>query len=207
MHRSRGTFFWSHNSRHILYVGILLAIASTNVTSDLNEFISPAFLAGIAAPLANVSHLAFLVTAGIIAVAQGIWLPILLALSAVAGTTISHLGSSLSIPVWGLALPVLFFGWLMIGHHSISRIGIAILGAIASLLHGLTYSLIPWNTNEITAYLMGLLLCQLTISFVAYQAAFWLLWHLGDQAAKKFRLGGLMACGVAAVYLSSIFIG
>ncbi|MEO0376921.1 MAG: hypothetical protein AAF329_20335, partial [Cyanobacteria bacterium P01_A01_bin.17] len=127
----------------------------------------------------------------------------------------------------GAVLVALFGGWGLTRKRSFSDTWTALSGAVAcSLLFArsdrwhtamegagsttlASHSqgvLMLWNTDT-GVYLMGFLIGQIIISLAAYQAAFWLFWHLGDRVNVKFRLGRLIVCSVSVVYGWSTFLG
>ncbi|PZD72822.1 hypothetical protein C1752_03272 [Acaryochloris thomasi RCC1774] len=224
MHRFRQLFLYCQTPLSILRLGLLVTLAF--IYCHHSTFtVHPILLAGIAEPLTSVTSLTLFTTAGILALGKGMELPVLWALSATAGVACIHLG--LPLTTLGVALAALFGGWELTRRHSFSDNWIALSGAVAcSLLFagsshwhtvmegtGLTpltsdsyRALIPWGTGT-AVYLLGFLIGQIIISLAAYQAAFWLFWHLGDRANVKFRLGRLMVCGVGVVYGWSTFLG
>ncbi len=222
MHLLRRFFLHPRISLSVLCLTlpITLALASG---PDSVWVVPPAFLAGLAESLTNGRFLALLTVAGVLALAKGIGLPFLWAISAMVGVVAVQLGCS--IPVVSIPLILLFCCWLLNGKRSASEAWIALFGSIAcglplvrfddvgaltgnaSLTVGLSLGSISLSASGIVFYCVGLLLGLLSTSLAAYQVAFWFSWHLGDRVDNLFRLGGLVVVGLGAAFCSRHFLG
>ncbi len=187
-------------------VSLLLLAVPISVHAGAETPVFEAFRSGATLPLSDITHLTFFAAAGCLAVAHGIGLPVLLAVSATAGAALVRVGITLPVPVWGLVIIVLGCGWLLMGQSPASRRWVVGLGIAASVLQGSTFSQPSAPAPEAIAYWMGLFLCPLIIGLVTYQVSFWLLWHLADRADAKFRLGGVMVIGIGLASLGSLLL-
>lgn len=211
-----------HRFRQLLYLQMPLNILRLSILAALlliynhhsTLTVSPLLLDGFAESLINVASLTICTAAGVLALSKGVGLPVLWALSTTMGAGCIQLGIPLS--ALGAGLVVLVSGWGLVRKLSLSDAWVALSGAMACPLPFLvSQRLLPiphgisllWSTSETSVYLLGLFIGQITISLAAYQAAFWLFWHLGDRVNAKFYLGGLMACGTGLAYGWSTFLG
>ncbi|MGB7415510.1 MAG: hypothetical protein WA902_14985 [Thermosynechococcaceae cyanobacterium] len=185
-------------------VSLLLLAIPIHVYAGAEMPVVEAFRSGATLPLSDIAHLTFFATAGCLAVAHGIGLPVLLAVSATAGAAFVTVGITVPAPAWGLVITTLGSGWLLMGQPLTSRRWVVGSSVAASVLQGSTFSQPPAPAPEALAYWLGLLLGPLIIGLAAYQVSFWLLWHLADRADVKFRLGGAMVIGIGLAGLGTL---
>lgn len=215
-------------SLSVFFLTLPITWALTSV-HDAVPVIPPALLAGMAEAFTNGTYLTLFTVAGVLALAKGLGLPSLWLLSVIVGVVASQLGGSMII--LGLALMLLYCGWLLTGKYSASEAWIALLGTIACGLpfthfgdgsaltgsasvtamgfsqNGWSLGLTPWAESSAVVYFVGLLLGLLITSLTAYQAAFWLSWHLGERSDTFFRFGRLIVCGIAFACFGRSLLG
>lgn len=166
------------------------------------------FTSGLAHPVIDMSHFAFVIAVGILtAVAQG---TLLLPVWFVSGTLIACLlnASGLAIPsaTWLVPLSALVLGLFMASGKADHGRWHHVVFLTSGLLHGLAYSqsIIGSENNSLVGYLMGFSITQTFVAGAAMLAAYWF-WH-GDRLYANARVVGgvLTGIGVTALYQSQI---
>lgn len=162
------------------------------------------FLSGLAHPVINVDHFAFVIAVGVItAVAQGSrLLPIWFIGGTILGCLASVGGFTLPFIAWYVPASVAIIGIaLALGR---SRLGIADIGffAVAGFLHGAVYAqaIIGTENNSIRGYLLGFALIQVAVAMGAMMAAY-ALW-CGDKLYANARVVGGVVAGVGLTILA-----
>jgi urease accessory protein len=161
------------------------------------------FLSGLAHPVINVDHFAFVIAIGVLtAVAQG---SRLLPIWFVGGTVLGCLASVQGLPVpfiaWAVPVSVAIVGVaLALGR---SRLGAWDIGffLVAGFLHGALYAqaIIGSENNSLRGYLLGFAIIQTVVAMGAMSAAY-ALW-CGDKLYANARVVGGVVAGVGLTIL------
>lgn len=162
------------------------------------------FLSGLAHPVINVDHFAFVVAVGVLtAVSQGSrLLPIWFVGGTVLGCLASVAGFTLPFIAWYVPASVMILGIaLALGR---SRLGLADIGffLVAGFLHGAVYAqaIVGSENNSIRGYLLGFALIQVAVAMGAMTAAY-ALW-CGDKLYANARVVGGVVAGVGLTVLA-----
>jgi urease accessory protein len=161
-------------------------------------------LSGLAHPIINFDHFAFVVAIGILtAVAQGsALLPVLFVLGTVIGCVASAQG--LQVPNVTMLIPIsvaIAGAALALGRDRVGWMDPGFL-ALAGLLHGLAYaqSIIGGQNNSLAGYLIGFAVVQSIIALAAMWCAytFW----CGDRLYANARVAGGVIAGIGLTLLA-----
>ncbi len=163
-------------------------------------------LSGVAHPLIDIGHFAFVIAVGITAALTGrIWT---LAIAFVAGTLAGcfvHLaGVTLPVAELVIAATVLLLGAIIATNRELSTLILAIMFGAAGLFHGWAYgeSIIGAESTPLNGYLLGFTLVQLLVAVLAARVTRWLM--TGETAMQgKVRLAGAVVAGIGV----ALFIG
>lgn len=191
-------------TRPVLLAGLMLILISTEAFAHhalggaLPYSFSTGLLSGLAHPVINFEHFAFVAALGVLtAVAQGSrLLPVLF----VAGTAVGCLavvqGVTLPFLPWYVALSVALLGLaLALGHRRLGHLEMGLFVA-GGFLHGAAYaqSIVGTGINSLAGYLLGFAIIQVVVALAAMWAAYWL-W-CGDKLYANARVVGGMVAGV-----------
>lgn len=161
------------------------------------------FISGLAHPVINVDHFAFVIAVGVLtAVAQGSrLLPIWFVGGTVLGCLASVQGFTLPFIAWYVPISVAILGTaLALGR---SRLGTLDVGffLLAGFLHGAVYAqaIIGSENNSLRGYLLGFALIQVAVALGAMSAAY-ALW-CGDKLYANARVIGGVVAGVGLTIL------
>ena len=190
--------------RSIALSGALLTLTSTEAFAHhalggrLPFDFTTGLLSGLAHPVINFEHFAFVVALGVLtAVAQGSrLLPVLFVAGTVAGCLAVVQGFAVPSLPWYVAVSVALLGIaLALGHRRLGQFEAALF-AVAGFLHGAAYaqSIIGTGINSLTGYLLGFAIIQVVVALSAMVAAYWL-W-CGDKLYANARVVGGMVAGV-----------
>lgn len=165
-------------------------------------------LSGLAHPIIEVDHLAFVLAVGVLtAVSQGgLALPVWF----VGGTVLGCLLSSSSLNVqpagWMVPLSALLIGGYLASGRSENGRWHRWVFLVAGVLHGLAYaqSIIGSENNSLQGYLLGFAVVQTIVAWGAMVAAYWF-WR-GDRLYANARVfGGVLAgVGLTALYQAGV---
>lgn len=170
---------------------------------------SEGLLSGLAHPIIEVGHLAFILAIGVLtAVSQrGFSLPVWF----VGGTLLGCLLNVSSLEIQPAAWMVPFSAFLIGAYLAWGRIDTDArwqnwIFLIAGALHGLAYAqaIIGSENNSLQGYLLGFAIIQTMVAWSAMLAAYWL-WR-GDRLYENARVcGGVLGgMGLTALYQTSI---
>jgi urease accessory protein len=168
------------------------------------------FLSGIGHPVIGLDHLAFVITAGLLAAIfnRGLLIPVAFVITSLLGTIVHLLNVNLPAPEFFISASVLVFGLLLAMKNSLpSEIMIA-LAAVAGLFHGYAYgeAVVGAGMPSLLAYLLGFSTIQMVIAVSVYLAAK----QLGANSNVKplnLRFAGFTLTGIGAAFLSATALG
>ncbi|MFD1253410.1 MULTISPECIES: HupE/UreJ family protein [Devosia] len=166
-------------------------------------------LSGLAHPVIEVDHLAFVLAVGVLtAVAQGgFWLPVWFVGGTVFGCLLNAGSLQLQPAEWMVPLSALLIGgYLAWGRDDADGRWHKWLFLVAGALHGLAYSqaIIGSENNSLQGYLLGFAIIQTMVAWTAMLAAYWF-WR-GDRLYANARVfGGVLAgVGLTALYQAGV---
>lgn len=166
-------------------------------------------LSGLAHPVIEVDHLAFVLAVGILtAVSQGgFWLPVWFVGGTVFGCFLNVGSFQLQPAFWMVPVSALLIGgYLAAGREDNDGGWHKWLFLLAGILHGLAYSqtIIGSENNSLQGYLLGFAITQTLMAWAAMLSAYWF-WR-GDRLYANARVfGGMLAgVGLAALYQASV---
>ena len=128
------------------------------------------FLSGLAHPVIGLDHFAFLAIAGVLASPLGppmrYGAPVVLATSALVGTTLHLAGVSLTMAEALIALSVILGGGLALLRHRMNGKALFAFFAVAGVFHGYAYaeSIVGAQSAPLLAYLAGLAVIQVALT-------------------------------------------
>lgn len=168
------------------------------------------FLSGMGHPVVGLDHLAFVITAGLLAVVlgRGLWVPVAFVVASLGGTGLHLLGLDLPAPEFTVSASVLLFGVLLALRQRPQTWVVGLLAAAAGLFHGYAYgeAVVGAEMGPIFAYLLGFSAIQLAIALTAYGVA----QKLGSRTETGFlglRFAGFALAGFGAAFLSGVVLG
>lgn len=165
-------------------------------------------LSGLAHPVIEVDHLAFVLAVGVLtAVSQGgFWLPVWFVGGTIFGCLLNAGSLQLQPGAWMVPLSALLIGGYLAAGRDQTLNWNKGLFLVAGALHGLAYSqaIIGSENNSLQGYLLGFAIVQTTIAWGAMLAAYWF-WR-GDRLYINARVfGGILAgVGIAALYQAGV---
>jgi urease accessory protein len=213
---NRGQRYWRIGILPILTGAFWLLVTSAAMAHHPMDSKIPSnfwegFLSGLAHPIIEPEHFAFIVAVGLLATVkrQGILIPGAFILSAMVGTGAHILGFSLPGAELFVSGSILLFGILLAMKDSPNTFAIAILAEIAGIFHGYAYgeSILGAETTPLIAYLIGFTTIQMVVAASAFAIARGL-WR-GKEAQivpANLRSAGLVICGIGAAFFSSQLI-
>ena len=168
------------------------------------------FLSGLGHPVIGLDHLAFVITAGLLAagLGRGLMMPVVFVLASLVGTGLHLMALNLPAPEFFISGSVLLFGVLLALKHQPSHGVVTGLAAFAGLFHGYAYgeAIIGADMGALVAYLLGFAAIQTGIALAAYWAAK-RLGAKGEAGALNLRFAGFTLAGVGAAFLAGVFLG
>lgn len=168
------------------------------------------FLSGLGHPVVGLDHLAFVITAGLLAAIVGrrLLIPIVFVLASLGGTGLHLAGANLPAPEFCISASVLVFGILLAMRQQPQPLVVSVLAAIAGIFHGYAYgeAVVGAEVAPMLAYLLGFAAIQMAIAGMAFGAAKRLV-SAGANGALNLRFAGFALAGVGAAFLSSIVLG
>ncbi len=165
-------------------------------------------LSGLAHPVIEVDHLAFVLAVGVLtAVCQGgLGLPAWFVAGTVAGCLLDAGGLQVQPAGWMVPLSALLIGGYLASGRGDAGHWHRWIFLAAGALHGLAYaqSIIGSQNNSLAGYLLGFAVVQTLVAWSAMLAAYWF-WR-GDRLYANARVfGGLLAgVGVATLYEAAV---
>jgi urease accessory protein len=186
------------------------AMAHHPFGGDAPANIVEGFLSGMGHPVIGLDHLAFVITAGLLAAVlnRGLWIPIAFVATSLLGT-FGHLANvNLPAPEFFISTSVLVFGLLLALKQSLPAVVVIALAAVAGVFHGYAYgeAVVGAGMPSLLAYLLGFSTIQLAIAIAGYLMAK----KLGasdEQTRLKLRFAGFTLTGVGAALLSGVILG
>lgn len=172
---------------------------------------SEGFFSGLAHPVIGFDHFAFIVAVGLLAgiKRKGILIAIAFVLSAMLGTGLHLMGTSLPEAELFISGSVLLFGILLALKDSPNTPLMMVLAALAGVCHGYAYgeAIFGASMTPLLAYLLGFTAIQMAIA-VSVMMLSQSLSRRQDvsQPPLKVRSAGLVLCGIGAAFFSSQLI-
>jgi urease accessory protein len=168
------------------------------------------FLSGLGHPVIGLDHLAFVITAGLLAAVMGggLMIPVGFVLASMAGTVLHLMGMDLPAAELVISASVLLFGGLLAMKQPPKMPIVVGLAALAGLFHGYAYgeAVVGAGMDAILAYLAGFAIVQMAIAVGAYGIAKQLTGN-AEGSTLNLRFAGFALAGVGAAFLSSVFLG
>jgi len=168
------------------------------------------FLSGMGHPVIGLDHLAFVITAGLLAAAMGggLLIPIGFVAASMAGTGLHLMSIDLPAPEFIIAASVLLFGALLAMKQQPKAPIVVGLAVLAGLFHGYAYgeAVVGAGMDTILAYLTGFAVIQLAIAVGAYGVAKQLMGN-AEGSTLSLRFAGFALAGVGAAFLSGVVLG
>jgi urease accessory protein len=168
------------------------------------------FLSGLGHPIIGLDHLAFVITAGLLAaiMGRGLSIPVGFVLASLVGTLVHLMGVNLPAPEFFISASVLLFGVLLAMRQQPQTSLVVGLAALAGLFHGYAYgeAVIGAGMASIMAYLLGFASIQMAIALGAY----WVAKRFGASEkapSLNLRFAGFTLAGVGAAFLSGVVLG
>jgi len=165
-------------------------------------------LSGLAHPVIEVDHLAFVLAVGILtAVSQGGFrLPVWFVGGTVFGCLLNASSMQLQPAFWMVPVSALLIGGYLATGRDDNGGWHKWLFLVAGALHGLAYSqtIIGVENNSLQGYLLGFAITQTLVAWGAMIAAYWF-WR-GDRLYANARVfgGTLAGVGLAALYQAGV---
>ena len=166
------------------------------------------FLSGLGHPVIGLDHLAFVITAGLLAavMGRGLLIPLSFVAASLAGTGLHLMEFDLPAPEFTISASVVLFGALLAMKQQPRTEIVAGLAALAGLFHGYAYgeAVVGAEMGPLFAYLLGFAAIQTAIAVSAYGIA--------NRLAKQdgtltLRFAGFALAGAGAAFLSGVVLG
>ncbi|RZM83015.1 urease accessory protein UreJ [Leptolyngbya iicbica LK] len=168
------------------------------------------FLSGLGHPVIGLDHLAFVITAGLLAAVMGggLLIPIGFVLVSMVGTVLHLMAIDLPAAELVISASVLVFGALLAMREPPKTAVVVGLAAFAGLFHGYAYgeAVIGAGMDAVLAYLAGFAIIQTAIAVGAYGVAKQLIGK-AEGSTLNLRFAGFALAGVGAAFLSGVFLG
>lgn len=179
------------------------ALAHHALGGNLPMRFETGLISGLAHPVINFDHFAFIVAVGVFAaVTQASkLLPLWFVLGTVAGCLLAVGGSTIPLDVWLVHAALLALGWaLAFGKQRMPIVDTAAF-AIAGVLHGSVYAeaIVGTVSSSLGGYLVGFAIVQMLVASGAMFAAY-ALW-CGDRLYANARVIGGVIAGVGLTVL------
>ncbi|MEL7313331.1 MAG: HupE/UreJ family protein [Cyanobacteria bacterium J06559_3] len=169
-----------------------------------------AFLSGLGHPIIGLDHLAFVITAGLLAavVRRGLSIPIAFVIASLAGTGIHVMELALPAPEFFIAASVLLFGILLAVKSQPHSMAVAVAAMIAGLFHGYAYgeAIVGAEMAPLAAYLLGFAFIQMAIASASYWIGKAVLKQTPEPSNLTLRFAGFVVCGCGVTFLSSLLM-
>lgn len=168
------------------------------------------FLSGIGHPVIGLDHLAFVITAGLLAAIfkRGLLIPVAFVITSLLGTIVHLLNVNLPAPEFFISASVLVFGLLLAMKNSLPSGIMIALAAVAGLFHGYAYgeAVVGAGMPSLLAYLIGFSCIQVVIAVGVYFTAKQLGAN-GNVKPLNLRFAGFTLTGIGAAFLSATVLG
>ena len=194
--------------RRTVGTATLLAIglaAGHAVAGEVPATVGHGLLAGLAQPIVDPHHLAFVLAVGLTSAryGRGPLLPIGLVAGAVLGAVARLGGSGLAELETGIATSVLLLGVLLAFQFVLPALGLALLFAVTGLLHGYAYggAIVGSATSPVIAYCVGFSALQYAAALAALFAFRWALANPKLAAHPVERGAGAVVTVLGLVFL------
>lgn len=165
------------------------------------------FLSGMGHPVIGLDHLAFVVTAGLLAAAlgRGLMIPVGFVVASLAGTGLHLLGLDLPAPEFTISASVLLFGVILALKNRPQAAVVTALAFLAGLFHGYAYgeAVVGAEMAPLVSYLLGFTIIQGMMAVTAY----WIANKLTEGSALGLRFAGFALAGAGAAFLSGVVLG
>jgi urease accessory protein len=172
-------------------------------------------MTGLAHPVIELAHFAFIVAIGLLAVGkkQGFLIPVSFVLATMLGTGLHLAGLTLPGQELLVSGSILVFGLFLVIKNSPNPATVTSLSAIAGVFHGYAYgeSIVGAEMTALVAYLIGFTAVQLAIAL----AACWIgkatlgkatvsgQTSVDQSASGTFKSAGLVICGIGLAFFAS----
>lgn len=180
------------------------ALAHHALGGGTTPFFHMAMISGLAHPIINFEHLAYVVAIGVLAaVGQGSkLLPLWFVGGTVVGTLLALNGLPVPFADWLIMFALVFIGGTLVaGRERLGVFDIALF-AITGVIHGSAYAeaIVGNITSSVVGYLLGFAIMQGAIASGAMFGAY-ALWR-GDRLYENARVVGGLVMGVGLVILA-----
>lgn len=169
------------------------------------------FLSGLGHPVIGLDHLAFVITAGLLAavVGRGLMIPLGFVVASLLGTGIHLMAISLPAPEFMISASVLLFGVLLAMRQRPQAAVVLGLAALAGIFHGYAYgeAVVGAGMDALLAYLIGFAAIQSAIAVAAYTLAKRIAGGNPESGTLNLRFAGFALAGIGAAFLSGVVLG
>jgi len=161
-------------------------------------------------PVVGLDHLAFVITAGLLAtvVGRGLLIPSTFVVASLGGTGLHLAGANLPAPEFCISASVVVFGVLLAMRKQPQTLMVSVLAAIAGIFHGYAYgeAVVGAEMTPLFAYLLGFAVIQMAIAGIAFGVAKRLV-ATSTNGEMNLRFAGFALAGAGAAFLSSVVLG
>lgn len=216
MHRQSSVLRWNTWSVKVFSGAIALGILLMALPAQAHHMIggkmpsnfSQGLLSGLGHPIIGPDHFAFMVAVGLLAavLSQGVLVPIVFVLTAMAGAGLHLQGLELPGVEFLISGSVVLFGMLLALRTPPQTGAVLGLVALAGIFHGYAYgeAIFGAEMTPLLAYLLGFSLIQLIIALSAYGVGRrFCQGSLHGQTSPPLRSAGLVICGMGLAFLTS----
>ncbi|NEQ46049.1 MAG: urease accessory protein UreJ [Leptolyngbya sp. SIOISBB] len=198
----------------VVTVGLMLAatpaLAHHPFGGEIPNNAIQGFLSGLGHPVIGLDHLAFVITAGLLAAVMGggLMIPVGFVLASMVGTVMHLMAIDLPATELVVSASVLLFGVLLAMKQPPKTPIVAGLASLAGLFHGYAYgeAVVGAGMDAILAYLAGFAIIQMVIAVGVYWIAKQLMGKT-EGSRLNLRFAGFALAGIGAAFLSSVFLG
>lgn len=194
----------------ITFFSTMPALAHHPFGGKTPDNVVEAFLSGMGHPVIGIDHLAFVVAAGLLAVAMGggLGIPIAFVVASILGTGIHLMSIDLPLPELVISASVLLFGVLLAMKTQPAKSVVIGLAAFSGIFHGFAYgeAIFGAEMGPLVAYLLGFAAIQLGISAGAYWIGKTAFAKLIKPSGLALRFSGFVICGMGATFLTSMLM-
>ncbi len=213
------TKLFANSSSKLIIIGLVViaplllcapALAHHPFGSEAPANAVEGFLSGVGHPVIGLDHLAFVITAGLLAAIfnRGLLIPVAFVITSLLGTIVHLLNVNLPAPEFFVSASVLVFGLLLAMKNSLPSGIMIALAAVAGLFHGYAYgeAVVGAGMPSLLAYLIGFSTIQMVIAVGVYLIAKQLGAN-GDAKPLNLRFAGFTLAGIGAAFLSATVLG
>ncbi|MGF1524467.1 MAG: HupE/UreJ family protein [Leptolyngbyaceae cyanobacterium] len=188
----------------------LSALAHHPFGGETPTYAIEAFLSGLGHPIIGLDHLAFVITAGLLAavMGRGLSIPIAFVIASLAGTGIHMMELTLPASEFFIAASVLLFGILLAVKKQPHSMAVMVAAAIAGIFHGYAYgeAIVGAEMGPLAAYLFGFTFIQMAIALAAHWIGKTALAKTSGPSRLTLRFAGFVVCGCGVTFLSTLIV-